>query len=390
MKHSVIIVGAGPVGLTLAWQLSGKGISVKVFEAEDKIPDELRASTFHPPTLDMFDASGITSELIASGRITPEWQIRQHETGERAEFDLSVISDHTAHPFRLQCRQARLCDALMRRLPDGTVAFGVEVQSAGQDQDGAWVDIDGERMAADYVVGCDGAHSAVREALDTNLEGKTYPDSTVLATTTFPFEDYLEGLSGVNYIWFGGGTYSLLRLPELWRLSLHPDGKESPEQALSDDSIRAKSLEIVPEADSLGIVEKRIYRVHQRIVSHYFKGRLILAGDAAHLNSPKGGMGMNGGVHDAFNLSEKLEKVLQGTPSQEAFDLYQRQRRPIAADEILAQADANHQRMNTKDPARRKEYLSELQKIAADKDAACNFLLKSSMIAGLNKSMAIA
>lgn len=390
MRHSVIIVGAGPVGLTLAWRLNLSGIAAKVFEAEDSIPDELRASTFHPPTLDMFEASGIASELINHGRITPTWQIRQHETGERVEFDLGVISDHTQYPYRLQCRQARLCDALLSRLPEETVSFGQKVHSAGQDQTGAWVEIDNERITADYVIGCDGAHSVVRKALGTNLEGKTYPDSTILATTKFPFEDYLEGLSGVNYIWIDDGTYSLLRLPDIWRLSLHPNGNEDPEQALQENSIRKKSRHIVKEAENIEILERRIYRVHQRIVSHYYAGRLVLAGDAAHLNSPKGGMGMNGGVHDAFNLAEKLEKILGGARPEPLLDLYERQRRPIAANEILAQADANHRRMNTTDPNFRREHLAELKRIAADRDEARKFLLKSSMISGLQKSMAVA
>ena len=178
----------------------------------------------------------------------------------------------------------------------------------------------------------------------------------------------------------------MLRLPELWRLSLHPDGDETPEQAFSDEAIREKSRQIVAEAKGIEILEKRIYRVHQRIVSDYYKGRLILAGDAAHLNSPKGGMGMNGGIHDAFNLARKLERVFDGCPAGQMLDLYQRQRRPIAANEILAQADANHKRMNATDPKRRSAYLKELQDISNDKERARAFLLRSSMIEGLAKS----
>ena len=101
-QQPVLIVGAGPVGLTLAWRLAEAGLNVRVFEADDEISDQLRASTFHPPTLDMFAAAGITAELIAQGRKTPTWQIRMHQTGERAEFDLAVISADTDHPYRLQ------------------------------------------------------------------------------------------------------------------------------------------------------------------------------------------------------------------------------------------------------------------------------------------------
>ncbi len=389
MSKSVIIVGAGPVGLTLAWRLHGQGVPVTVFEAEAAVPDQLRASTFHPPTLDMLDDSGITAELIAAGRITPRWQIRQHESLDRAEFDLGVLKDDTAHPYRLQCRQARLCEALLRRLPADIVRFSTEVEAVGQDDSGAWVEAGGERHQADYVIGCDGARSIVRGAMGVHLEGQTYPESTVLATTRLPFEEYIPGLSGVNYIWFAQGTYSLLRLPDVWRISLHPTEGETPEDALTDASIRTKTRAIAPHAPEIEVVEKRIYRVHRRIAESYRRGRLLLAGDAAHLNSPKGGMGMNGGIHDAFNLADKLVQVLDGGDDG-LLDLYERQRHPIAAEEILAQADANRARMNTVDPEKRRAHLAELQAIAADPDRTRTFLLRSSMIAGLRRAAEIA
>lgn len=388
MSASVIIVGAGPVGLTLAWRLHLQGVPVIVFESEPVVPDQLRASTFHPPTLDMLDESGITAELIEAGRITPTWQIRQHENHDRAEFDLGVLKDDTAHPYRLQCRQARLCEAVLRRLPPELVRFSTEVEAVGQGDAGAWVEAGGERYDAAYVVGCDGARSIVRGAMGVHLQGQTYPESTVLATTCLPFEEYIPGLSGVNYIWFAQGTYSLLRLPDVWRISLHPTEGDTPEDALTDASIRAKTRAIAPHAPEIDVVEKRIYRVHRRIAEGYCRGRLLLAGDAAHLNSPKGGMGMNGGVHDAFNLAEKLTKVMDGA-SHSLLDLYERQRRPIAAEEILAQADANRKRMNTIDPAARRAHLEELKSIAADPDRTRTFLLRSSMIAGLRRAATI-
>ena len=115
----VAIVGAGPVGATLGWLLDRQGFSVAIFESEPGPVDQLRASTFHPPSLDMLDIDGITSELIAAGRITPTWQIRMHDSADRAEFDLAVLSDDTAHPYRLQCRQEVLVDACLRRLVAG-------------------------------------------------------------------------------------------------------------------------------------------------------------------------------------------------------------------------------------------------------------------------------
>ena len=384
----VLIVGAGPVGLTLAWRLSQAGVPVRVFEAEPEIADQLRASTFHPPTLDMFHDAGITDELIARGRITPTWQIRMHATQERAEFDLSVLSEDTDHPYRLQCRQSELSRALLARLPAGTVRFESPVSRVAQDAEGVTVAVGDTRHRGSLLVGCDGARSLVRDAIGAKWEGATYPENTILVTTHFPFEDHMSGLSGVNYIWKPGGTYSLLRLPDLWRISLHPMAGQSAEAALEDASIRAQTADILPVARDMDIVEKRIYRIHRRVASTYRRGRMFLAGDAAHLNSPKGGMGMNGGVHDAWLLADLLIAVAQGAP-EETLESYERKRRPIAQEDIVGQADRNRARMNDTDPEARRAHLAELKGIAADPRKARNFLLRSSMIEGLRRAEAL-
>ena len=388
-REPILIVGAGPVGLTLAWRLSQWGLNVKVFEAEDRITDQLRASTFHPPTLDYFDESGITAELIAAGRITPTWQIRMQTSGERAEFDLSVLSEDTAHPYRLQCRQELLGRALAARLPQNTVHFSSPVTSVAQDKDGVSITLNDDVVRGSILIGCDGARSIVREAIGAIFEGETYPENTILVTTHFPFEDHLDGLSGVNYIWKPGGTYSLLRLPELWRISLHPSEGQTPKMALEDSAIRAQTREVLPLAGDIEIVEKRIYRVHRRVATHYRKNRIFIAGDAAHLNSPKGGMGMNGGIHDAWCLADLLIEVANGGDPQ-GLDKYEARRRPIARDDIVAQADKNRARMSAKNEAKRHEYLRSLKEIAANPIKARQFLLRSSMIEGLSRSEMLA
>lgn len=171
-------------------------------------------------------------------------------------------------------------------------------------------------------------------------------------TTHFPFQEHLKDLSSVNYIWKKGGAYSLLRFPDLWRISLHPAEGQTPEEALIDKSIQAQAREVFPNAEDLDIVEKRIYRNHRRVATQYCKRGLCIAGDAAHLNSPKGGMEMNGGIYDARCLADLLIDVANGAdPSH--LDTYQARRRPIARDDIVAQADKNGARMNTTDEAER-------------------------------------
>ena len=390
----VLIVGAGPVGLVTALRLDAFGIPCTVIETATSPQRDLRASTFHPPTLDMLDEYGFAAPLIALGRICPSWQLRIHETHQRAEFDLGLLAGDTRHPYRLQCEQFRLCDLLVSRLghaPNVKLEWGTQVTGLQQDADGVRVQAaaaDGQRQfSGRLLIAADGARSVVRESLGVEFSGKTYPETTLLATTPFPFHEHLPGLSNVNYVWTREGTFSLLRLPSIWRCSLYPDPEESIEDAIQPSSVERKLQRIVPSPGPYEVHELRSYRVHMRIASDYRIDRVLLAGDAAHVNSPSGGMGMNGGIHDAFNLTEKVRAVWEGA-GLEILDRYTRQRRPVAAQEILLQADRNRARMQERDPARRRELFVEMQRTAGDPVLARAFLLRSSMIEGLRRAAA--
>ena len=161
----VAIAGAGPVGLTLAYLLSLQGISVVVVERAAGLTEDLRASTFHPPTLDMLDTIGLGGNLVSEGLICPDWQIRLHPSGERAVFDLSVLAADTAHPYRLQCEQWKLSRLLMSQLTrQGTVdvRFGTAAAGITQDDLGVSLEVEtgetGERetIRARFVIGADG------------------------------------------------------------------------------------------------------------------------------------------------------------------------------------------------------------------------------------------
>jgi 2-polyprenyl-6-methoxyphenol hydroxylase-like FAD-dependent oxidoreductase len=385
----VLIVGGGPVGLMTALLLADSKIPCTLFEAEAELPTDLRASTFHPPTLDLLDRLGLAAALIRRGRICPTWQIRLHETHERAEFDLAVLRGDTAHPYRLQCEQANLSRLLLdevRRMPTVELRFGARVQDATQDADGVELQLeDGNRVRGALLIGADGARSTIRRAAGQEFDGTTYPETTILATTDFPFEQHLPSLSNVNYVWTRHGTFSLLRLPDRWRCSLYPDVNQPVEEALRPENIEARLQEIVARPVPYTVLESRAYRVHMRIVRDYRVGRIVLVGDAAHINSPSGGMGMNGGLHDAFNLVATLGEIWRGAPL-DLLDRYARQRRPVAEAEILSQADRNRSRMQERDPARRRALLAELQQIAADPARCHAYLLRSSMIDGLRRA----
>jgi len=391
-RFDVIVVGAGPVGLSCALKLSRAGIDTLLIEAEPQLSQELRASTFHPPTLDMLEEFGVTPALIRQGLITQTWQVRMHPGGERAEFDLSILAGHTRHPYRVQCEQWKLSRMLVTQLP-GELWFDTRAIGVSQTEDAVKLTVErgGEPMELEcrYLIGADGARSAVRKALALDFEGVTFPETTLLATTRFDFAAQLEGLSGVNYCWAPTGTFSLLRLPGEWRVSLYPDDDESVEAALEPEAIERKMQRIVPRAERYDVLQTRPYRIHQRVVDRYRSARVLLAGDAAHLNSPSGGMGMNGGIHDAFSLADKLARVLRGE-NENLLDLYERQRRPVALEQILAQSGRNRARMQERDPAKRLAALRELQAIAADPERALKHLLRSSMIEGLRQAEAMA
>jgi len=392
----VIIAGGGPVGLCLALLLSRAGVTVRVFEAEPAISLDLRASTFHPPTLDLLEPYGVTGDLVARGLVCPHWQIRLHPDGDRAVFDLSVLAGETRHPYRLQCEQWKLSESLLAHLQkegNAEVIFGASVTAVTQDEQSASITVETaagpQTHRARFVIGADGARSLVRKAMDLPFEGETYPETTLLVTTLFPFEEHLEGLSNVTYCWKRDGNFSLLKVPGRWRVSIYPREDLSIEEQLSEENIEASLQEIVPRGQAYEVNEKRPYRVHQRIVDKYNKGRLALAGDAAHLNSPSGGMGLNGGVHDAFELAAALTDMLRHGAPLERLDLYDRKRRPIARDQIIAQADRNRARMREKDPEKRRELLADLQAIVNDRQRLHAYLLRSSMIEGLRQAQTI-
>ena len=393
LETDVLIVGAGPVGLLAANALVEKSIDIYICDKLNAPVEELRASTFHPPTLDLLEPLGLTSAVLENGLKSPEWQIRFHETGDRVVFDLSVLKADTNHPYRVQCEQAHLAAAARAKLGRACIEVNYGCQVEDIVDKGAFVETTlmncGVRfkIRSRYLIGADGAQSIVRGHVTSTFPGHTYPETTILATTDFPFENHLEGLSNINYVWWEKGTFSLLKLPDLWRCSLYPDSEETLEEALEEAAIRRKLSRIKPEAADCNINVIRPYRVHMKIADEFCRNRIVLAGDAAHLNSPSGGMGMNGGIHDALMLSDALELSLRAN-DETALPRYAAARRATALEDILQAADRNRSRMQEKEPGKRRDIFNELKNITEQTETARSYLLKTSMIEGLRKSEA--
>ena len=392
-QDRVIIAGAGPVGLVAALRLASKGVPVLVLEAEDDLAIDLRASTFHPPTLDMLSEFGVTAKLIEQGLIAPKWQFRDRVSGERAEFDLGLLSDVTENPYRVQCEQHKLTRIIYDMIKDWDtvdVQFGAKVKAVSQTGDKVQVTVErggkDEVFEGAYLIGADGASSAVRITLDIGFGGITYPELFVQASTPFPFHEHIPEMSLINYVSDSDEWFVLLRVPDLWRTLFPTREGENEDEILTDESLQKRLHGVLPRDEPYDIVHRTLYRIHQRVATDYRIGRICLAGDAAHLNNPLGGMGMNGGIHDAWNLTGKLLSIIRGEDNESVLDHYTRQRKPIAVDNVQAQAERNRKLLNERDPKVRQAAFRDLQETANDPEKARPFLLRSSMIEGLRRS----
>jgi 3-(3-hydroxy-phenyl)propionate hydroxylase len=395
-KDPVIVAGAGPVGGTFALYLAREGFNVVLIEKCETLPEDLRASTFHPPTLDMLDKLGLTDRLISLGLIVRKYQYRDRRTGEIAEFDLAAIASETNHPYRLQCEQWRLnqiCVAELQQMPNAQVLFSHGVVDVSQDADGVNVDVetpDGRKtLRGSYVFGADGANSQIRQKSGIEYGGFTYPEKFLVASTPYPLDKFLPRLAAVNYVSDPDEWCVLLRCNNMWRVLVPTQPGDTNEKLLSDSFIQDRLHHLAPKKGDYVIGHRTLYNVHQRVASTYRLGRILIGGDAAHINNPLGGMGMNGGLHDAINLAEKFVAIRDGKADESALDVYDRQRRITAQNFVQEQTIANKKLMEEKDPDAQKKRQAEFMRAAADPKLAYAFLKKTSMINVVRESYEI-
>ena len=395
----VLVAGAGPVGCILALYLAQKGIPVVLIEGASELPQDLRASTFHPPTLDQLDELGLTQRLIPQGLIVRDFQFRERQTGEVAEFNLARLVGETNHPYRLQCEQFKLTREVVEMLADypnaqffsGTRVVGYRETHAGVEA----LLFDGvveEHFQGSFLVGCDGANSRIRQASGTLFDGLTYPERFLVVSTQHPFEEHFDNLSWVNYVSDPEEWCVMLKTRDLWRVQFPTSGEADPELLLSDAFIEDRLQHLCPKDEPYDIVHRTLYKVHQRVAETYRVGRrVLLAGDAAHVNNPLGGMGMNGGIHDAINLAEKLSAIIQENADlDQQLDSYNKQRRQICVDFIQRRTRENKTMMESDDIELRADRQRNYMAIAADPEREKAYLMESSMIDCLRDSYEIA
>jgi 3-(3-hydroxy-phenyl)propionate hydroxylase len=396
----VVVAGAGPTGLMCALALARQGVPVRVFELEPALTHDLRAGSYHPPTLEMMAPYGITARMHETGIRVPRWQMRNRAGDLVAEFDLGMLADVTPYPYRLHLEQHRLTPIqldLLRAEPLATVRFGHEVVAFEQQGAGVRVTVQGpggpEHVEASWLVGADGGRSVVRKRLGVEFEGFTWPEHFLVVST--PYDLARHGYTPNAYVADPVEWAAVFKMPHegppgLWRIAF-PSSPDEPEaDVLDGEGVERRMQGFQPRDGRYDIAYKSIYRVHQRVAKDWRVGRVVLAGDAAHLNNPLGGFGLNSGIHDAVNLAEKLARVWRGAADESAVDLYARQRRHATIEQVQAMSIRNKRLLEERDPAVQRRNMEHMIATAADAARAREHLLNTSMIAGLARAEAVA
>jgi 3-(3-hydroxy-phenyl)propionate hydroxylase len=397
-KTQVLISGGGPVGLICAYALSRRGISVVVLDENSELQDDPRAATTHPATLEVLDGLGVIDDVIEQGLVAEKFEFWDRPTGEKiAVFDHALLADDTKFPFVVQCEQFKLAKIFLARLQEqdtATVLFNHRTTALEQTDTGVTIRADtpdGEKVfEADWLIGADGGRSVVRKSAGIDFEGFTWAERFLVLSTPFDFEAE-RGMSFRNYIadpdeWCNCFKVAADGPPGLWRLVFPADPEADEDTLLADDFVQGQMQKFFKRDSDYDIVHRNLYNVHQRVASTFRLGRVLLAGDSAHVNNSIGGMGLNGGIQDAVNLSDKLVDVITGEADESLMDLYDKQRRTYAVEFVQEQTIANKKRLEATDPEARAANMANLREVSTDPAKARNFLLGSSMIAAMRRN----
>jgi 3-(3-hydroxy-phenyl)propionate hydroxylase len=398
----LVVAGAGPVGVVTALAAAKRGFRVTLIEAAQQVEDAPRAATFHPSTLEMIADLGIMEDFLAVGLVARHFEFWDKPSRTRiAQMDHDLLRDETPFPFVVQTEQHKLVRIALKRLAlcrDVNVRLGWTVTGVVQDADGITVSIHGtdgdDAVRGDWLAGSDGGRSTVRKALDVPFEGYTWPERFVVLTTSRDAEADL-GCCLRNYFADPNEWANLFKvagddLKGRWRLVFPTRPDESDEEAVSDASSQARMRRVLPVDEPVELIHRNIYRVHQRVAAKFRVGRVFLAGDAAHVNNPIGGLGLNCGVHDAIELVDTLALVGSRADDEQLLDRYTRRRRELNIQFVQQQTVDNKRRLEEKDPEIRRARLDDLAHIAANADRQRAFLRRTSLLDSVNQSRAIA
>ena len=341
----VIVVGGGPVGFVTALGLAQAGVKVLVLEAEDDVIESPRACVYHWSMLDGLERLGIREEAERIGFTKDDYLWLVKATGERIEYDISVVGRVTPFPYNIQLGQhqlAKIAQARLAALGHAEVRFGTTVTTLAQDESGVRVAVEGpegiEYLEACYLVGADGAGSVVRKAIGLTFDGFTWPERFVATNLYHDFESgrYWQSNMVIDDQW--GAVIVKINREGLWRCTYMEDA--SLPAASFAERIPAAYEHLLPGEGGYTLDAASPYLMHQRCAPTFRKGRVMLAGDAAHVTNPTGGFGLTTGLFDAYALWPTLAAVVLEGADPALLDRWSKERRQIFLDRTSPQATA--------------------------------------------------
>ena len=347
--EDVVIVGGGPTGFINALGLAQAGVRVMVIEAEPHIISSPRAAVYFWSVLEGLARLGILAEAESIGFRKQDYTYLVRSTGERIAYSLEVLEGRTPHPYNLHLGQHLLAEIAMRRLaahPHATVRFGTRLQTMSQDAAGVTLTVESsggrlEELRAKWVIGADGAGSTVRHQLGLSFDGMTWPERFVATNVYYDFERHGYARSTLLIDAEFGAIIVLLNQDGLWRCTYMEDGA-LPEGSFLERLPQVYAA-ILPGAEDYRVERASPYRMHQRSAPTYRIGRVVLAGDAAHVTNPTGGLGLTSGLYDSYALYPALAAIILDGADAAVLDRYSTLRRDMFVKRVSPQAVINKQ-----------------------------------------------
>ena len=371
----VLVVGAGPVGIVTALGLARAGIPVRILEAEPEIVNSPRAVVYHWSVLESMDRLGILDDLKREGFIKQDYQYRVLDSGETFTFDLSPLEGHTDYPYNVHLGQhdlARLALTHLEKLQGEVVRWNSPVVAVEQDDGGVIATVETpegpKRYAAKWLIGADGGRSGVRSALNLSFDGFTWPDRFVATNLWYDFEKHGYSRSTLLLDHVNWAVLAKIDESNLWRCTYGEDASLPEDEMIKRVPEHYKIL--LPGDEPYKLEMAAPYRLHQRAVESFRNGRVLLAGDAAHVTNPVGGLGLTSGLFDAFALAPTMAAVIHGEEGVSVLDRWAADRCRIFLEIVSPAATDNKRRMSESDPERQKQDRERLRRVCEDREFA--------------------
>lgn len=340
--YDVIVVGGGPTGFITALGLAQSGVNVLVLERGDRINDSPRAAVYHWSLLDGLERLGLREEAEQTGIVKDDYTWLIKRTGEHIRYRLNVLEGVTPYPYNINMGQdvlTGMAKARLEKLSNATIRFGAEVEHLSQDDGGVTVTLaDGEELRAAWAIGADGAGSTVRQALGLTFDGFTWPERFVATNVYHDFVSAGYGLSTMVVDPQWGAVIVIIARDGLWRCTYMEDAGLPEETFL--DRLPAAYEHLLPGKGGYKLSQAAPYKMHQRCASNFRQGRVLLAGDSAHVTNPTGGFGLTTGLFDAYALWPTLAAIVLEGADPALLDIWAKERRDIFLERTSPQAIA--------------------------------------------------